>query len=422
MNINDRLAIVPRNACASCWRNVASAVYFRDNIDLHPDHLFNVLSEFCSNHRDSEGNRIAIIESCQGTSERTSQDKVLEALFCFLDSFSFQTLFALLDSKGFSTIGDAFCSVHSFDVVDTVTPARFPESRRLQQFYYILKNFFDNNVINVENRFLKEMFYRKIESFEDTEGIELQLSVNKLALVAWLRIQQCKRDTLKIRKVLNIYLKNIPAGVDKTLVLAVYYSKMAIADALDGDAESAMRNVHAANSEALHIVDPLKVFLCHDRRYVYQLLGKHENELNQGTKRALAILDVCDPETNCNDFVTQVKRMFLLYSSQYHLGIGNDLKINENFVPMAEDMLAARGVLHCFEQTIQTGIEIEPRRLMIYDMCKAKFLANGDSILAEKHLVRALECAEKGAKFGREKQNVEGFWWEIRRRNEQNRR
>lgn len=409
----------PRNLCKDCWTNIYYGVCLRTNLNIIPDVVIRALSEFYSSRRNNDGSSVAIRES-PWNRQPTDEERLLIALFCILDSFSLSSLMSWLDNHGLSQLSDVFCVHHTFGLVVPVLYSRFHETRRLQQFYYVLKSFFDNNIITVENRFLENFFIWTKRKFRHERDTDLLFRANKFALITWLRIQQCKRDTRQIRRVLNTCFRFWPRGVDKTLLDAVYHSKMAVADALDGKEESAIYNMHIANNRTLLINDPITVLLYHDRRYVYQLLGKRDCQLG-ASKRGLEILYSGDQEANNCDYVVQMKRMFLLYSTQHHLAIENDLKINDNVIPSAVDLAEAAGTIQCFEESLSCGVDIEPRRMMIYDVCKARFLEWSDPVRSKSFLEYALLCTEKGAKFGREKQNIEEFLEKIRNRLNQSR-
>jgi hypothetical protein len=224
-------------------------------------------------------------------------------------------------------------------------------------------------------------------------------------------------------------LERCPEGPDDTLAEIFYNSKMAIAAIMDGDVNSAEEYSRIAKHLSAPWQDPLtKALICHDSRYTNQRIFEHQ----RSEKHHRAIFDemitgLCFLESDsngCEQFSRQLKRMFLLYIAQHKLNIHNDLNCSESVLVSVDDIRYASNAIECFESTLNKNErtlnkneeilnkneEIDPRRGMIYKVCKARVCeSQGKLSEAVDLLYKATEQAGEGAHYHNETRNIREF-------------
>jgi hypothetical protein len=360
-------------------------------------------------------------------SEYPSNKERLKVFACEIyDSGSLKFLFDIFDKLGLG------CTVNAISTTmyKPIHRPEMPHSKHLQTFYYQLKICIDRNAFGDSGEFLLKLYNDISVSFNRFKNEnDRSKAAGRFAVVTWLRIQHCKRDTQLIREVLNGMRERWPKGLDGTLAVIFYNSKMAIAAIMDGEVESAEEYSRIAKHLSASWQDPLtKALICHDSRYTKQRIFEHQRT----EEHRKAILDemitgLCFIESDsygCELFNRQLKRMFLLYIAQHKLNIHNDLNCSESVHVSVDDVRYASNAIECFkrtleknertlnrnERTLNKNEEIDPRRGMIYKVCKARVCeSQGKLPEAVNLLYKATELAEEGAHYQNEARNIREF-------------
>ena len=255
-------------------------------------------------------------------------------------------------------------------------------------------------------------------SFQNTgdENV-LTKTANMFAVNTWLLVQQCQRDTQKIRHVLaDMRVNHWPAGIDPILSQIVFESKMAVVSAMECSFEFAKVRRHNAKQIAREYNDPLtKALICHDSKYVSQALVRNNAEDNTSVLRECQNgLHFLFSEGIENHFCIQMQRLFFLNIAQEYLHIQNDLKIDRTAAISAQDLKAADNVLFTANIHLMNGQEVEHRREMVYNVCMARLSdARGYRDDAKLYLDQAERLSNDGAFFEEEKRNIRKYKAEL---------
>jgi hypothetical protein len=111
--------------------------------------------------------------------------------------------------------------------------------------------------------------------------------------------------------------------------------------------------------------------------------------------------------------------MFLLYVAQHKLNIHNDLDSCETDLVSVDDVRLASNVIECFERTLESNEPIDPRRGMIYMVCKARVHVTERQFSKAMILLNeATKLAEEGAHYINESRNIIEFTNKLLLRNQ----
>ena len=397
-----------------CGRRQGYSDLISETIDGIPDYCIEVdVLKAIAKLEDFE---ILERETCEMLRKRCQRYKSKkERLQVFVDEIpgSLEFLFHILDLIGLAHIPNAISST----AIRPIHRAELTHSRHFQLYFYQLKNNIDWKNFFDPSEVLEQKYNTVIRSFNDFSSDDdgRLKAAGRLAVLTWLRIQHCKRNTQLIRQVLNGMIENWPTEVDDTLAKIFYHSKMAIAAIMDGDVSSAEEHSRIAKHLSAPFHDPLtKALICHDSRYTnqrifeYQRTERHRKAVFDETITGLCFLESDD--NGCEKFNEQMKRMFLLYAAQYKLNIHNDLNSRESDRVSTDDIKHASNALECFKRTLIVNEPLDPRRGMVYMVCKARVLESKAQFpMANFLLSRATELAGEGAYYTNEAANIIDF-------------
>ncbi|XP_053374425.1 uncharacterized protein LOC128546983 [Mercenaria mercenaria] len=401
------------------WTNVSESVNKRLENDI-----INVLAKYTDNYFDIleainklEAHGVFSQEYCHQLLRKFSnlhlskREQLSVFILDIVKEASPVEFYDILDLIDLSDMAEEIHCEHNGPVHRQIRRAPIPHSHHLQKHFYVLKSYLDDNVFTDRRNFLRDNTNELKSSFPNLENENvLTKAANKFAVNTWLWVQHCKRDTHEIRNILmDMRALSWPAGVDPILSEVIFESKMAVVSAMEGSFECSKGHRRNAKYLVREYHDPLtKSLVCHDSRYVSQILARNNVADTTSVLRECQIgLRFLESETNGNHFCKQMQRSFLLYLAQHYLRIGNDLHIDRTVPIPAKDLQDAENVLYVVRINLQSGQIVERRRDMVYNVCMARlFDAHGQRQTAIAYLCEAQHLSRNGAFFEGEIRNI----------------
>lgn len=340
------------------------------------------------------------------------KDKLKVFIIALYRENSLRFFLYVLELINLSDLADEI--VRPVSVQRPVRRANLEYSKHLQKYFFDLKTRVDTSAPVDRETFLEEERNRLLEAgLPNNEN--RNKSAHELAVVTWLQIQHCRRDTETIRNLLQEMKENWPPEADNTFCDIIFHSKMGIAYVLDDDIESASEHYRIARHLSTAFHEPLtKFFVSHDRRYTNQRI--YELNRSDGSLRSVLVeteIGLCFLESDnngCEEFIRLTKRMFFLYLAMFHLKIHTDFRIDFDSEILDSDLHVSKNVVDIFESSLCQNEVLDPRRNMIYIMCRARLCQLQRHLRLAEHLLSlAFKLREKGAHDQHEVDNILRF-------------
>jgi hypothetical protein len=258
---------------------------------------------------------------------------------------------------------------------------------------------------------LQTLFNELVLEIENPDNVDAQIAVGKLAIVTWLRVQLCEHADGK--QVLVEEMQNkVPIWADKTLPDLVYRSKSAIACELNGDSDTAEKQLSEAHTLSEVFSDPLmKALLFHDARYVHQVrFMRCKNDANRNIVHEDCVQAIHFFSAFENNLCTYMKRMLCLYLLHNLLKVGQNFETDESEKASSEELAQASDMFSCLERSFQSGLPLENRRKMIYFVLRARLHEiRGGADFAVSYLDQADSIKDDGTYFRVEEEHLTRF-------------
>jgi hypothetical protein len=342
----------------------------------------------------------------------SDKENILRFIYELSAFVSFSNLVGMLHFAGFEDLANRIRN----NIGDTCREIGYAELSGsmpfLQGFFYKQKSRLDDNLFHCRKRYLQLLFNKLTLGIRDLVDSDAQASVDKIATVTWLRVQQCEKGE-DIKELINEMLNSVPCNVDKTLPRLVFKSKLAIAFELDDDSDTAeiLLSEACAISE-LYSHPLMKAFLFHDTRYIHQLrFMRHQSEENRNKVQADCVQAIDFFSVFENDLCCiYMKRLFSLYLVHNILNVGQNFEIDVSNEISTEEMTRANGILSCLERCFQSGLPLEIRRKMIYLILRTRMHELvGDISIASTYFTQAYSLKDDGTFFGIEEDHLVNF-------------
>lgn len=297
-----------------------------------------------------------------------------------------------------------------------------PCSKRSHTRYHFLKACMDNNVFRDARSCLREFQDHLIAELNPVPDESKKAVLADLVVIMIHRVQLCGESEVDNRRQILHSLRDVNSGcLDRSALELVFYSKMAVTEAKDGnrrEAEDFLRQTMIISDR--HVASFATILALNDVIYARQELlfkggGRRSRRamLAEATDDRVLMSQIVNSEGLSETAVKQWRRIVLLFKVMTYLNISHEFEVG-NISHVSENDVEVASTFLTEVKAISQGIEI--RREMTLKLCEGRALERQDLQCALASVKMAVDMTNDGCFRATERSNINSYYDRLRRR------